>query len=73
MTAEIRISIERPIGSTTAAKFLTESVGKNTRGRRDITKTFLSSEESDYVVKGRIGVPTRTLVKQALDLAKDDE
>jgi leucyl aminopeptidase len=67
--ADIKNVGGRPAGSITAAQFLAEFVGDTPWVHLDIAGTFLSSEESGYVVKGGTGVPTRTLVDLTLDLA----
>ncbi len=67
--ADIKNVGGRPAGSITAAHFLAEFVGETPWVHLDIAGTFLSSEESGYVVKGGTGVPTRALIDLTLDLA----
>ncbi len=67
--ADIKNVGGRPAGSITAAHFLAEFVGEIPWVHLDIAGTFLSSEESGYVVKGGTGVPTRALIDLTLDLA----
>ena len=63
----------RPAGSITAAQFLSEFVEDTPWVHLDIAGTFLSSEESGYVVKGGTGVPTRALIDLTLDLATNGQ
>ena len=69
--ADIKNTGGRPAGSITAAKFLAEFAEDTPWAHMDIAGTYFSSAEKGYLSKGGTGVPTRTLVNLALELAED--
>ena len=60
----------RPAGSITAAHFLAEFTEDTPWIHLDIAGTYFSSKEKGYLVNGGTGVPTRTLINLAMDLAQ---
>ncbi len=56
-------------GSITAAQFLAEFSEDTPWVHLDIAGTAMRDRESGYLVRGATGVPTRTLIRLALDLA----
>ena len=69
--ADIKNTGGRPAGSITAAYFLAEFTGDIPWAHLDIAGTYMSDKEKGYIVKGGTGVPTRTLVDLAMNLAQD--
>jgi leucyl aminopeptidase len=69
--ADIKNTGGRAAGSITAAHFLAEFTEGVTWAHLDIAGTYMSDKEKGYLVKGGTGVPTRTLVDLAMDLAQD--
>ena len=61
----------RAAGSLTAAQFLAEFALDTPWAHLDIAGTYFSSKEKGYVVNGGTGVPTRTLINLAMELAQD--
>ena len=58
-------------GSITAAQFLAEFSEDTPWVHLDIAGTAMTDKESGYLVRGATGVPTRTLIRLALDLAAE--
>ena len=69
--ADVKNTGGRPAGSITAAYFLAEFTEDTPWAHLDIAGTYFSDKEKGYLVKGGTGVPTRTLINLALDLAQD--
>lgn len=67
--ADMKNTGGRPAGSITAAKLLQEFVDNRPWVHIDIAGTELTDKEQGWQVKGATGVPVRTLVNLALDLA----
>ncbi len=61
----------RSAGSLTAAQFLAEFAEDTPWAHLDIAGTYFSSKEKGYVVSGGTGVPTRTLINLAVELAQE--
>ncbi|MFQ5961347.1 MAG: leucyl aminopeptidase [Candidatus Methylomirabilales bacterium] len=61
----------RKAGAVTAAKFLARFVGETPWVHLDIAGSTQADKEKGYTPKGATGVPVQTLVRVALDLAKD--
>ena len=70
--ADVKNTGGRPAGSITAAQFLAEFTEDTPWAHLDIAGTYFSSEEKGYLVKGGTGVPTRTLINLALELAESE-
>ena len=70
--ADVKNSGGRPAGSISAAQFLSEFVDDTPWAHLDIAGTYLSKSEKGYLVRGGTGVPTRTLVNLAMNLADND-
>lgn len=68
--ADIKNTGGRKAGSITAAQFLSEFSEDTPWVHLDIAGTAMSDKESGYHVRGATGVPVRTLVNLALDLAE---
>jgi leucyl aminopeptidase len=60
----------RPAGAITAAQFLAEFAGDTPWVHMDIAGVNLTEKERKHYVKGATGIPVRTLVNLALDMAK---
>ena len=60
----------RSAGSITAAKFLAEFAEDTPWAHLDIAGTYFGDKDKGYLAKGGTGVPTRTLINLALDLAQ---
>lgn len=60
----------RKAGAVTAAKFLARFVGDTPWVHLDIAGTSQADKEKGYTPKGATGVPVKTLVRVALDLAQ---
>ncbi len=69
--ADMKNTGGRGAGPITAAHFLAEFVEDTPWAHLDIAGTYLASKQKGYLVKGGTGVPTRTLVNLALELAGD--
>jgi leucyl aminopeptidase len=67
--ADIKNTGGRPAGSITAALFLQEFAGETPWVHMDIAGMDLAEKEKGYIVKGGTGIPVRTLVNLALDMA----
>jgi leucyl aminopeptidase len=67
--ADIKNAGGRPGGAITAAQFLAEFAGNTPWVHMDIAGVDLSEKEHGYLVKGATGIPVRTLVNLALDMA----
>ena len=59
-------------GSITAAQFLAEFSEDTPWVHLDIAGTAMTDRESGYLVRGATGVPTRTLIRLAMDLAAQE-
>ena len=59
-------------GSITAAQFLAEFSEDTPWVHLDIAGTAMTDRESGYKVRGATGVPTRTLIRLAMDLAAQE-
>lgn len=68
--ADIRNIGGRKAGAITAAKFLARFVGEIPWVHLDIAGTSQADKEKGYTPKGATGVPVRTLIRLALDLAQ---
>ena len=68
--ADVKNTGGRKAGSITAAQFLAEFSEDTPWVHLDIAGTFMSEKESGYQVKGATGVPTRTLINLAMNLAR---
>ncbi|MFQ5801262.1 MAG: leucyl aminopeptidase [Candidatus Methylomirabilales bacterium] len=68
--ADIKNVGGRKAGAVTAAKFLNRFVGETPWVHLDIAGTSQAEKEKGYGPKGATGVPVRTLVRLALDLAR---
>jgi leucyl aminopeptidase len=68
--ADIKNTGGRPGGAITAAQFLAEFAGDTPWVHMDIAGVDLSDKEHGYLVKGATGIPVRTLVNLALDMAQ---
>ncbi|MFQ5988799.1 MAG: leucyl aminopeptidase [Candidatus Methylomirabilales bacterium] len=68
--ADIRNIGGRKAGAITAAKLLARFVGDTPWVHLDIAGTSQADKEKGYTLKGATGVPARTLIRLALDLAK---
>jgi len=68
--ADIKNTGGRPGGAITAAQFLAEFAGGTPWVHMDIAGVDLSDKEHGYLVKGATGIPVRTLVNLALDMAQ---
>ena len=71
--ADIKNIGGRKAGAVTAAKFLARFVGETPWIHLDIAGTTQADKEKGYTPKGATGVPVRTLIQLALDLAKDSD
>lgn len=69
--ADVKNTGGRGAGPITAAHFLAEFVEDTPWAHLDIAGTYFASKQKGYLVKGGTGVPTRTLVNLALELAGD--
>jgi leucyl aminopeptidase len=69
--ADIKNTGGRPAGTITAAYFLAEFAGDTPWVHMDIAGVDLSEKECKCLVKGATGIPVRTLVNLALDLAQN--
>jgi leucyl aminopeptidase len=69
--ADIKNTGGRYGGAITAAQFLAEFSEDTPWVHLDIAGTALAKNGSGYTVKGATGVPVRTLVNLALDMARD--
>ena len=69
--ADIKNVGGRSAGSITAAKFLAEFAEDTPWAHLDIAGTYFSDKERGYIVKGGTGVPTRTLIDLAMELAQE--
>ncbi len=67
--ADIKNVGGRKAGAVTAAKFLARFVGDTPWVHLDIAGTTQADKEKGYNPKGATGVPARTLIRLALDLA----
>ena len=67
--ADVKNTGVRGAGSITAAFFLSEFTEGVDWAHLDIAGTFLSDKDKGHLVKGASGIPVRTLVKLAQDLA----
>ena len=68
--ADVKNTGGRPAGSITAALFIGEFTDGVEWAHLDIAGTFLSERVAGPLVKGATGVPTRTLIRLAEDLAR---
>ena len=68
--ADMKNTGGRPGGAITAALFLAEFAGDTPWVHMDIAGVDLSEKEHGYYVKGATGIPVRTLVTLALDMAQ---
>jgi leucyl aminopeptidase len=68
--ADMKNTGGRPGGAITAAQFLQEFAGNTPWVHMDIAGVDLSEKEHGYYVKGATGIPMRTLVNLALDMAQ---
>ena len=68
--ADVKNTGGRPAGSITAALFIGEFTDGVEWAHLDIAGTFLSERVNGHLVKGATGVPTRTLIRLAEDLAR---
>ena len=68
--ADVKNTGGRPAGSITAALFIGEFTDGVEWAHLDIAGTFLSERANGCLVKGATGVPTRTLIRLAEDLAQ---
>ncbi len=68
--ADVKNTGGRPAGSITAAQFLAEFTEDTPWAHLDIAGTYFSDKEKGYLVKGGTGVPARTLINLALELAR---
>ncbi|MFC2006138.1 leucyl aminopeptidase [Chloroflexota bacterium] len=68
--ADIKNAGSRYGGAITAAQFLAEFAGDTPWVHLDIAGTSMSEKERNYLLKGATGVPVRTLVNLALNIAK---
>ncbi len=71
--ADVKNTGGRPAGSITAALFLAEFTGDMSWAHLDIAGVDLSEKEKRYTVKGATGMPVRTLVELAKDLAGESK
>lgn len=69
--ADLKNTGGRPAGTITAAYFLAEFAGDTPWVHMDIAGVDLSEKECKCFVKGASGIPVRTLVNLALDLAQN--
>ena len=67
--ADIKNTGGRGAGSITAALFLAEFTADTQWAHLDIAGTYMTNKDKGYLVKGGTGIPTRTLVNLALELA----
>jgi leucyl aminopeptidase len=67
--ADVKNTGGRPAGSITAALFLAEFTGDMSWAHIDIAGVDAFEKEKKYHVKGATGIPVRTLVELAKDLA----
>lgn len=67
--ADIKNTGGRPGGAITAAQFLAEFAGDTPWVHIDIAGVELAEKEHGYIVKGATGIPVRTLVTLALEMA----
>jgi leucyl aminopeptidase len=67
--ADMKNTGGRPAGSITAAMFLQEFAGETPWVHIDIAGVDISEKEKGYIVKGATGIPVRTLVNLALNMA----
>ena len=70
--ADLKNTGGQPAGSITAAKFLAEFSGDTPWVHLDVAATARSDRDKGFIAKGATGVPVRTLVNVALELAKGD-
>ena len=70
--ADMKNSGGRQAGSITAAMLLREFAEGADWVHLDIAGTSTASSSKGHLVKGATGVPTRTLVQLAVNLAKSD-
>jgi leucyl aminopeptidase len=68
--ADMKNTGGRPGGAVTAAQFLQEFAGNTPWVHMDIAGVDQSEKEHGYYVKGATGIPVRTLVNLALDMAQ---
>ena len=68
--ADVKNSGGRSAGSISAAQFLAEFAGDTPWAHLDIAGTYFSDKDKGYLAKGGTGVPTRTLINLATDLAQ---
>ena len=68
--ADVKNTGGRSAGSITAAYFLAEFTGDVPWAHMDIAGTYITDKEKGYIVKGGTGIPTRTLITLAADLAE---
>jgi leucyl aminopeptidase len=71
--ADIKNVGGRKAGAVTAAKFLAEFVGDVPWAHLDIAGTSFLDKGRKYLPKGATGVPVRTLVNLAQDIANQDK
>jgi leucyl aminopeptidase len=68
--ADVKNTGGRAAGSITAALFLAEFTGDMSWAHIDIAGVDLFEKEKKYYIKGATGIPVRTLVELAKDLAE---
>ena len=68
--ADVKNSGGRSAGSISAAQFLAEFAEDTPWAHLDIAGTYFSDKDKGYLAKGGTGVPTRTLINLATDLAQ---
>jgi leucyl aminopeptidase len=69
--ADVKNTGGRAGGAITAALFLAEFAGDTSWAHLDIAGVDFTEKERKYFIKGATGIPVRTLVELAKDLAKD--
>ena len=69
--ADLKNTGGRGAGAITAAHFIAEFAEGAEWAHLDIAGTSMTDKEKGYLVKGGTGVPVRTLIHLALDLAKE--
>lgn len=68
--ADMKNTGGRPGGAITAAQFLQEFAGNTPWVHMDIAGVDMADKEKGYYTKGATGIPVRTLVNLALDMAR---
>ncbi|MCL2140605.1 MAG: leucyl aminopeptidase [Dehalococcoidia bacterium] len=68
--ADLKNTGGRPAGTITAGLFVGEFAGSTPWAHMDIAGVDQSEKEYGYITKGATGIPVRTLVTLALDLAQ---